>query len=55
MNHLHVALARLRGAGDALFALSVLALVLLMVTPLPPGCSTCCSPGTSRPPPPSWW
>jgi type III secretion protein V len=35
VNHLHAALSRLRGAGDALFALSVLALVLLMVTPLP--------------------
>ncbi len=37
MNHVHAALARLRGAGDAIFALSVLALVLLMVTPLPAG------------------
>ena len=35
MNLVHAALARLRGAGDALFALSVLALVLLMVAPLP--------------------
>ena len=30
------ALARLRGAGDALFALAVLAVVLLLVAPLPP-------------------
>jgi type III secretion protein V len=35
VNLVHAALARLRGAGDALFALSVLALVLLMVAPLP--------------------
>ncbi len=37
MNLVHAALARLRGARDALFALAVLALVLLMVTPLPAG------------------
>jgi type III secretion protein V len=30
-------LARLRGAGDALFALAVLFIVLLLVAPLPPG------------------
>jgi type III secretion protein V len=33
---LHALLARLRGAADALFALGVLAIVLLLVTPLPP-------------------
>jgi type III secretion protein V len=33
---LHVALARLRGSGEALFALAVLAIVLLLVAPLPP-------------------
>ena len=29
-------LARVRGAGDAVFALAVLAVVLLLVAPLPP-------------------
>ncbi|BDG04357.1 flagellar biosynthesis protein FlhA [Anaeromyxobacter oryzae] len=33
---LHPLLARLRGAGDAVFALAVLGVVLLLVTPLPP-------------------
>jgi len=33
---LHLLLARLRGAGDALFALAVLAIVLLLVAPVPP-------------------
>jgi type III secretion protein V len=33
---LHALLGRLRGAADALFALGVLAVVLLLVTPLPP-------------------
>lgn len=32
----HGLLSRTRGAGDALFALAVLAIVLLLVTPLPP-------------------
>jgi type III secretion protein V len=32
----HAVLARLRGSADALFALGVLAVVLLLVTPLPP-------------------
>ena len=36
MSPIHTLLARLRGAGDALFALSVLAVVLLLVMPLPP-------------------
>ncbi len=37
MTTLHALLARLRGAGDALFALSVLAVVVLLVAPVPPG------------------
>jgi type III secretion protein V len=37
MIRLHALLSRLRGAGDALFALAVLAVVLLLVTPLAPG------------------
>jgi type III secretion protein V len=36
MTRLYSALARLRGAGDALFALAVLAIVILLVAPLPP-------------------
>ncbi|WP_242394652.1 flagellar biosynthesis protein FlhA [Anaeromyxobacter oryzisoli] len=36
MNVLHLFLGRLRGAGDALFALAVLGIVLLLVTPLSP-------------------
>jgi type III secretion protein V len=36
VTRLHALLARLRGAGDALFALAVLAIVLLLVAPLPP-------------------
>jgi len=37
VNRLHPLLARLRGTGDALFAVAVLAVVLLLVTPVPPG------------------
>jgi type III secretion protein V len=37
MSRLHALLARLRGAGDALFAFAVLAVVLLLVAPLSPG------------------
>ena len=37
MTALHAVLARLRGSGEALFALAVLAIVLLLVAPLPPG------------------
>jgi type III secretion protein V len=37
MTPVHAVLARLRGAGDALFALAVLAVVLLLVAPLSPG------------------
>jgi len=33
---IHAALARLRHAGDALFALAVLAVVVLLVAPVPP-------------------
>jgi type III secretion protein V len=36
MTRVHDVLSRLRGAGDALFALAVLAIVLLLVAPLPP-------------------
>ena len=36
MTALHTLLARLRGATDALLALAVLAIVLLLVAPLPP-------------------
>jgi type III secretion protein V len=36
MSRLDALLSRLRGAGDALFALAVLAVVLLLVAPLPP-------------------
>jgi type III secretion protein V len=36
VNRSLASLARLRGAADALFALAVLAVVLLLVTPLPP-------------------
>jgi type III secretion protein V len=35
--HLHALLGRLRGAGDALFAMAVLAVVVLLVAPVPPG------------------
>ncbi len=37
MTPLHALLARLRGAGEAVFALAVLAIVLLLVAPLSPG------------------
>jgi len=37
MTPLHALLARLRGAGEAMFALAVLAIVLLLVAPLSPG------------------
>lgn len=37
MTRLHALLARLRGAGDALFALAVLGVVVLLVAPVPPG------------------
>jgi type III secretion protein V len=36
MTRLHALLSRLRGAGDAGFALAVLALVVLLVAPVPP-------------------
>ncbi len=36
MTRLLAVLSRVRGAGDALFALAVLAIVLLLVAPLPP-------------------
>ena len=36
MTTLHALLSRLRGAGDAGFALAVLALVVLLVAPVPP-------------------
>ncbi|HSD22078.1 MAG TPA: flagellar biosynthesis protein FlhA [Anaeromyxobacter sp.] len=36
MIRLHALLARVRGAGDALFAVTVLAVVLLLVAPVPP-------------------
>jgi type III secretion protein V len=36
MTRIHALLSRLGGAGDALFALAVLAMVVLLVTPLPP-------------------
>ncbi len=36
MTRMHDLLSRLRGAGDALFALAVLAIVVLLVAPLRP-------------------
>ncbi|WP_242347011.1 FHIPEP family type III secretion protein [Anaeromyxobacter terrae] len=36
MTRLHSILARVRGAGDAVFAVAVLAVVLLLVAPVPP-------------------
>jgi type III secretion protein V len=42
MIRIHAALARLRGAGEALFAVAVLAIVALLVAPLPPAALDAC-------------